>query len=95
MVTFFYFCYRLERVTIRCSNLELKDKKVRITAKKLFVFFKQVEKTRSGEIDWLEPENGLITWDNQVLPPVHSHMERDTGVEPVFSPWEGDVEPLN
>ncbi len=22
-------------------------------------------------------------------------MERDTGVEPVSSPWKGDVEPLN
>ena len=22
-------------------------------------------------------------------------FERDTGVEPVFPPWEGDVEPLN
>jgi len=52
------------------------DKKVRITAKKLFVFFKQVEKSHKGEIDWLEPENGLITWDNQAFPPVHSHMER-------------------
>jgi len=60
------------------SNLELKDKKVRITAKKLFVFFKQFEKSQNGEIDCLEPENGLITWDNQAFPPVHSHMERVT-----------------
>jgi len=22
-------------------------------------------------------------------------LERDTGVEPVSSPWKGDVEPLN
>ena len=66
------------------SNLELKDKKVRITAKKLFVFFKQVEKSQNGEIDWLEPKNGLITWDNQSFPPVHSHMERATGFEPAI-----------
>ncbi len=24
-----------------------------------------------------------------------NNQERDTGVEPVFPPWEGDVEPLN
>jgi hypothetical protein len=24
-----------------------------------------------------------------------SLLERDTGVEPVFSPWKGGVEPLN
>ena len=24
-----------------------------------------------------------------------SRMERDTGIEPVFLPWEGNVEPLN
>lgn len=67
------------------SNLELKDKKVRITAKKLFVFFKQVEKSQNGEIDWLEPENGLITWYNQALPPVYSHMEQPKGFEPSVS----------
>ena len=68
---------------ILSSNLELKDKKVRIIAKKLFVFFKQVEKSQDGEIDWLEPENGLITWDNQAFPPVHSHMEPGRGIGPL------------
>lgn len=77
------------------SNLELKDRIVRINAKKLFVFFKQIEKSQNGEIDWLEPENGLITWDNQEFPPVHSHMERAKGIEPSSSPWEGDILPVN
>ena len=52
---------------------------------------KQVEKSQNGEIDWLEPENGLITWDNQALPPVYSHMERVNGIEPSSSPWKGDI----
>jgi len=26
---------------------------------------------------------------------MQSDMERDTGIEPVSSPWKGDVEPFN
>lgn len=64
------------------SNLELKDRKVRITAKKLFVFFKEIEKTHFPEIDRLEPENSLINWENHPIPPMNSHMEREKGIEP-------------
>lgn len=76
------------------SNLELKDRLVRIDAKKLFVFFKQMEKVQSGEINWLEPENGLINWDNQLLPPINSHMERDTRIELASLPWQGSILPV-
>ena len=68
------------------SNLELKDKIVRIDGKKAFVFFKQIEKLQKGETDRLEPNNGLINRDNQALLPSHSPMERVKGIGPsVFS----------
>ncbi len=63
------------------SNLELKDKIVRIDAEKVFVFFKQIEKLQSGEIDWLEPQKGLINWDKSLLPPINSHMELSARIE--------------
>ena len=73
------------------SNLELKDKKVRITAKKVFVFFKQVEDLQNGEIDRLEPKITPIDGGNKLFLPLHSHLERVTGIEPVSSPWKGDI----
>lgn len=76
------------------SNLELKDKKVRITAKKLFVFFKEIEKKQFPEIEWLEPENSLINWENHPLPPMDSRYERVTRIELASSPWKGDILPV-
>ncbi len=71
------------------SNLELKDKIVRITAKNVFIFFKQIEKLQNGEIDRLEPEIVPVNGDNSLFLPLHSHLERETGFEPATFSLEG------
>ncbi len=65
------------------SNLVLKDKKVRIIAKKAFVFLKTAEKVMNGEIAWLEPKKDPISGSYLVFSTNDSDMERRTGFEPV------------
>ncbi|KKQ91653.1 MAG: hypothetical protein UT17_C0004G0001, partial [Candidatus Woesebacteria bacterium GW2011_GWB1_39_10] len=43
----------------------------------------------------LEPENSLITRDNTTLSKNDSDMERDRGVEPLFTAWKAVVKPIN
>ena len=73
------------RVILRIlgSNLELKDKKVRITAEKAFMFLKLLEKSRNPENSPLEPKNMLKDGDNSLFFPIHSPNERDRGFEPL------------
>ncbi len=77
------------------SNLIVKDKKVRIIAKKAFVFLKNAEKVMNGEIAWLEPKKDPISGVYLVFSANDSDMERDRGVEPLFFAWKANVGPLN
>ena len=77
------------------SNLELKDRIVRIDAKNAFVYIKETEKSVIRKNEWLEPENSPIDRTKKAFLQMQSDMERDTGVEPVFSAWKADVEPFN
>ncbi len=85
-----------KRLTLRIhgSNLILKDKKVRIIAKKAFVFLKAAEKVMNGEIRWLEPKKDPTAGSYLVFSANDSDMERDKGIEPSTLPWEGSVLPL-
>ena len=67
------------------SNLIVKDKKVRITAKKAFIFLKTAEKVMNGEIQWLEPKKDPISGAYLVFSANDSDMERRSGFEPPTS----------
>jgi len=58
------------------SNLILKDQKVRIIAKKAFIFLKTAEKVMNGEIAWLEPKKDPISGSYLVFSAKDSDMER-------------------
>ena len=74
----------VKQMTLRIlgSNLILKDKKVLITAKNTFSFFKKAEKVMNGEIQWLEPKKDPITGDYLIYSATDSGLERETGIEP-------------
>ena len=76
------------------SNLILKDQKVRIIAKKAFIFLKTAEKVMNGEIAWLEPKKDPISGSYLVFSANDSDMERDTGIGPASRPWEGRILPM-
>lgn len=76
------------------SNLELKDRIVRINAKNAFIYIKETEKTVTKKNEWLEPENSPTDRSKQASLQMQSDMERDTGVEPASHPWEGCILPL-
>ena len=77
------------------SNLILKDQKVRIIARKAFIFLKTAEKVMNGEIAWLEPKKDPISGSYLVFSAKDSDMERLAGIEPASSPWQGDILPMN
>ena len=73
----------VKRMALRIlgSNLIVKDKKVRIIAKKAFIFLKTAEKVMNGEIAWLEPKKDPISGAYLVFSANDSDMERRTGFE--------------
>ena len=76
------------------SNLELKDRIVRINAKNAFVYIKETEKSVIRKNEWLEPENSSIDRTKKAFLQMQSDMERDTGIGPASHPWEGCVLPM-
>ena len=77
------------------SNLELKDRIVRINAKNAFVYIKETEKSVIRKNEWLEPENSSIDRTKKAFLQMQSDMERVTGIGPVSATWQAAVLPLN
>ena len=76
------------------SNLILKDRIVRIDAKKAFIYLKKTEKSVNHKKHRLEPKNMSINRTKRAFLQMQSDMERDTRIELASSPWEGDIMPL-
>ena len=86
----------VKRMALRIlgSNLIVKDKKVRIIAKKAFIFLKTAEKVMNGEIAWLEPKKDPTSGSYLVFSASDSDMERGTRIELASLPWEGSILPV-
>lgn len=77
------------------SNLILKDKIVRIDAKKAFLYLKKTENKVNQKKQWLEPENTPIDRSKRAFLQMQSDLERVMGIEPTYSAWKADALPLS
>lgn len=55
---------------------------------------KDLRLSKHQEIQWLEPKNSSIDRVKQPFSQIQSDIERDTGIGPASSPWEGDILPV-